>query len=110
MGRGWGHVTLRAAAPLPRRVPSTGGLQQELPSYRVIIEAYPAPVDGKETRWCNVGFVPSHTSTDGAPVTPVIGYGLHHYCTAAVGCLRLWQVGSWIHHMPNGVTLRREGR
>jgi hypothetical protein len=74
-----GYVTLRSAAPLPRRVPCAGATPQQLPSYRVIIEAYPAPEDGKDTQYCDVGFVPSHTSTDGAPVTPVVGYGIHHY-------------------------------
>jgi hypothetical protein len=80
-----GDVTLRAAAPLPRRVPSTGASQQQLPSYRVVIEAYPAPVDGKDTQWCNVGFVPSHTCTDGAPVTPFVGHNKPGGCKLDAG-------------------------
>jgi hypothetical protein len=80
-----GALTLRGAAPLPRRLPSTGALPpqlasaQQLASYRVVVEAYPVPVAGKETRWCNVGFVPSHMSCDGALVTPVVGHNIHHY-------------------------------
>jgi hypothetical protein len=76
-GPGWGQVTIRGAAPLPRRVSSTGASPPQLASYRVVIEAYPAP--GKDTQWCVVGFVPSHTSTDGTPVTPVMGNSIHHY-------------------------------
>jgi hypothetical protein len=74
-----GTTTLRVAAPLPRHVASAGASPQQLPSYRVVIEAYPAPVAGKDTQWCNIGFVPSHTSTDGAPVAPVVGYNICHY-------------------------------
>jgi hypothetical protein len=74
-----GHVTLRGAAPLPRRLPSSGASPQQLPSYRVIVEAYPGAVDGEDTQFCNVGFVPSHTSTDGAAVSPVVGRNIHDY-------------------------------
>jgi hypothetical protein len=76
--QGPGHdcLTLRSAAPLPRRVLSSGASPQQLPSYRVVIEAYPTPVDGKRL-YCNVGFVPSHKYADGAAVTPVVG---HHFC------------------------------
>jgi hypothetical protein len=28
---------------------------------------------------CEVGFVPSHTSTDGAPVTAFVGHEIHNY-------------------------------
>jgi hypothetical protein len=53
-------------------------MPQQFPSYRVIIEAYPTPNgDGDQT--CNLGFVPSHTYTDGAPVTAVVGRGIYHY-------------------------------
>jgi hypothetical protein len=45
----------------------------------VIIEAYPDAVDGKNTQYCNVGFVPSHTSTDCAPVAPVVGHNIRRY-------------------------------
>jgi hypothetical protein len=45
----------------------------------VVIEAYPAPVDGKITHWCNVGFVPSHRQTDGATITPVVGHNIHQF-------------------------------
>jgi hypothetical protein len=62
-----GSLTLRGAAPLPRHLLSTGTSQQ-LPSYRVVIEAYPAPFKDEDTQRCRVGFVPSHTSTDGAAV------------------------------------------
>jgi hypothetical protein len=71
-----GKLTLRSAAPLPRRLPSVGA---SLPSYRVVIDAYPDPVDGKNTQYCNVGFVPSHTSTDGAPVAAVLGHNIRRY-------------------------------
>jgi hypothetical protein len=72
-------VTLRGAAPPPQRLPSTGAsLQQQLASYRVVIEAYPTPDrEGDQTR--NMGFVPSHSYTDGAPVTPVAGRRIRHY-------------------------------
>jgi hypothetical protein len=73
--RGSRCLTLRSAAPLPRRMPSIGASP---PSYRIIIDAYPAPVDGKG-EWCNMGFVPSHTSTDGALVTPVVEHNICHY-------------------------------
>jgi hypothetical protein len=73
-----GHVTLRRATPLPRRVPSTGASSQQLPSFRVVIEAYPAPVDGKGDH-CDVGFVPSHTAAHDAPVPAVPGRNIHHY-------------------------------
>jgi hypothetical protein len=73
------YVTLRGTAPLSRHLPCTGASpQQEFPSYRVVIEAYPTPVDGNG-EWCNVGFVPSHTFTDGTPVTPAVGRNIHHY-------------------------------
>jgi hypothetical protein len=75
-----GYVTLRGAAPLPRRVPSIVASPQQLPSYRVVIEEYPTVfAEGKNTQWCNVGFVPSHTFTDGAPVAPVMGHNIHSY-------------------------------
>jgi hypothetical protein len=45
----------------------------------VVIEAYPAPADDTDTQWCVVGFVPSHTFTDGASITPVVGNSIHHY-------------------------------
>jgi hypothetical protein len=73
-----GHLTLRGAAPLPRRLPCAGTSPQPLPSYCVVIEGYSAP-DSRGDQYCNVGFVPSHTSTDGAPVTPVMGRNIHHY-------------------------------
>jgi hypothetical protein len=75
---GGGYVTLRGVTPLPRRLPTTGASQQQLPSYRVIIEAYPAPADGEVTHYCNVGLVPSHSYTDGAVVTPVVGHDIRH--------------------------------
>jgi hypothetical protein len=74
-----GTMTLRGAAPLPRCLPCTGTSPQQLPSYCVIIEAYPAPDSDGNGQWCNVGFVPSHTSTDGASVTPVMGRGICNY-------------------------------
>jgi hypothetical protein len=74
-----GCVTLRGAAPLPRRLPSTGAsLPPQLPSYRVVIEAYPTP-DREGDQTCNMGFVPSHTFTDAAAVTPVAGRRIRHY-------------------------------
>jgi hypothetical protein len=45
----------------------------------VVIEAYPAAVDGKNTQFCNVGFLPSHTSTDSAPIIPVVGLSIRHF-------------------------------
>jgi hypothetical protein len=69
------HLTLRGA-PLPRRVPSTGASPQHLPSYRVVIEAYPPLVD--PTAFL-VGFVPSHTSTDGTLVAPIAGHRINNY-------------------------------
>jgi hypothetical protein len=72
-----GYLTLRGATPLPRRVSSTGAPLQQLPSYRLVIEAYPTPVDGKD--FLNVGFVSSHASTDGALVAPIVGHNIHHY-------------------------------
>jgi hypothetical protein len=69
------YLTLRGATPLPRRVPSTGGPLDRLPWYRVVIAAY----HDSKYQDCNVGFVPSHTSTDGAAVTPVVGYYIHQY-------------------------------
>jgi hypothetical protein len=50
-------LTLRGAAPLPRRVLSavTASPQQQLPSYRVIIEGYSQDCRG----FCYVGLVPS---------------------------------------------------
>jgi hypothetical protein len=73
-----GHLTLRGAAPLPRRLPCNGTLPQQLPSYCVVIEAYPPP-DSHGDQYFDLGFVPSHTSTDGAPVTPVVGRNIYHY-------------------------------
>jgi hypothetical protein len=78
-GHRFGSVTLRGAAPLPRRLPPTGASPQQLPSYRVIIEAYPEPVDGRNTQFCNVGFLPSHTSTDSAPIIPVVKRSIRHF-------------------------------
>jgi hypothetical protein len=74
-GPGRGSVTLRSATPLTHR----GASPQQLPSYRVIVEAYPGAADGEDTHCCNVGLVPSHTSTDGAAVTPTVGYSIYHY-------------------------------
>jgi hypothetical protein len=71
-------LTLRGAAPLPRRLLSTGTSQQ-LPSYRVVIEAYPAPFKDEDTQECRVGFVPSRTSTGGAAVAPVVGNEIADY-------------------------------
>jgi hypothetical protein len=73
-----GSVTLRGPMPLPRRLPGTGASPQQLPSYRVIIDAYPAAIYGDIMRYCNIGFVPSHTYTDGAAVTPVAGRRIRH--------------------------------
>jgi hypothetical protein len=78
-GRGWGHVTLRGGAPLPRHLFLPDASPPRLPSYRVVIEAYPAPIDGKNTQYCNVGFVPSHACTDGTLLTPVVGHSIHNY-------------------------------
>jgi hypothetical protein len=52
-------LTLRSAAPLPRRplldrVAADGRQQEDMPAYRVVIEAY----DGRQC--CHLGFVPSH--------------------------------------------------
>jgi hypothetical protein len=78
---GSGFLTLRGSSLLPRRLPPTGALSQQLPSFRVVIEAYSTPVSGDDKRrqWCNIGFVPSHTSTDGAAVTPLVGHNIHNY-------------------------------
>jgi hypothetical protein len=74
-----GSVTLRGAAPLPRHLPSLAIRPLQLPSYCVVIEAYPAPIDGENAQRCNLGFLPSHAYTDGAPVTPVVGHNIRHY-------------------------------
>jgi hypothetical protein len=76
-------VTLRSAAPLPRRPSLTlvddddydGPQPVELPAYRVVVEAY-----GPDA-WCRLGFVPSHHSVDAthAPVTPVEGFAIRDY-------------------------------
>jgi hypothetical protein len=74
-----GSLTLRGAAPLPRCLPAIGASPPKFPSYRLVIEAYPKPIDGKDTQWCNVGFVPSHGSIDGASVTPGARLNIHSY-------------------------------
>jgi hypothetical protein len=74
------YTTIRAAAPLPRRVPSTGTTsQQQLPSDRVVIEAYPTDIHAKITRWWHLGFMPSHNFADGTAVTPGNGGGITSY-------------------------------
>jgi hypothetical protein len=69
-------LTLRSAAPLPRRIVGGGGAvslvgldqqqqqqqhQEQLPAYRVILEAY-----SDVHKWCYLGFVPSHRGCSGA--------------------------------------------
>jgi hypothetical protein len=49
------HLTFRGAAPLSRRVHSTGAPPQQLASCRVVIAAY---YSGHA--FCRMGFVPSH--------------------------------------------------
>jgi hypothetical protein len=64
---GPGFCTLRSAAPLPR----VGASRQQLPTYRVVVEAYAF------RQWCYVGFVPSHHAA--AAVAPTPKYGIQHY-------------------------------
>jgi hypothetical protein len=77
-----GSLTLRSAAPLPRRVSrplvADGRQQDQLPAYRIVVEAY-----DQRHYACSLGFVPSHHMADaGAPVTPKD----HHF---------IWQYGGW---------------
>jgi hypothetical protein len=70
--------TLRSAAPLLRgpSPPLGSGGQQQLPAYRVIVEAY------GEHEWCRLGFVPSHHTHGGgaaAAVAPIPHYGIRNY-------------------------------
>jgi hypothetical protein len=75
---GLDSCTLRSAAPLPRspspRRGASGG--QQLPMYRVIVEAYGARGS------CYLGFVPSHHTHRAAGATAVAPsphYGIYNY-------------------------------
>jgi hypothetical protein len=76
--KGLGDVTLRSATPLPRGPsPCVGpGGRQQLPAYRVIVEAH------NDDGWCRLGFVPSHHTHGGiatAAVAATPQYGIHNY-------------------------------
>jgi hypothetical protein len=81
-GDGSGYLTLRGAAPLPRRpspvLAANGRQQEQLPACRVVIEAY------GQGQWCALGFVPSHHVPAGAAaaaaaVNPVAGRSISGY-------------------------------
>jgi hypothetical protein len=87
-------LTLRSAAPLPRRPaalphaaaadgPHSRHRQQQLPAYRVIVEAY------SRTHGCLLGFVPSHYVRADAGADDAAAA-----ITAAVGN-DIWNYGGW---------------
>jgi hypothetical protein len=75
--------TLLSAVPLPHGPsPRAGpGGQQQLPAYRVIVEAY-----GNELGWCLLGFVPSHCTHGGGAATQwTAQYDIHNYGGWCIG-------------------------
>jgi hypothetical protein len=84
---GLNPLTLRCAQALPRRLPaaaiqgSDASDASQLPSYRIIIEAYTSSAGGapKSRQRCDLGFVPSHAPGDATAVGPVVGHDIVHY-------------------------------